>query len=53
VELYVDDPKVDWKNKPSLVMSPIKPLLLDWNLVLPSSGVFVYCHLGLVVLKDT
>jgi catechol 2,3-dioxygenase len=29
VELYVDDPKVDWKNKPSLVMSPIKPLLLD------------------------
>ncbi|MBC8345670.1 MAG: VOC family protein [Candidatus Marinimicrobia bacterium] len=28
VELYVDDPDVDWKNNPSLVMSPIKRLEL-------------------------
>ena len=28
VELYVDDPNVDWKNDPSLVMSPIKQLNL-------------------------
>jgi catechol 2,3-dioxygenase len=28
VELYVDDPNIDWKNEPNLVMSPIKPLFL-------------------------
>jgi catechol 2,3-dioxygenase len=28
VELYVDDPNVDWKNDPSLVMSQIKQLNL-------------------------
>ena len=28
VELYVDDPNVDWKNDPSLVMSTIKQLNL-------------------------
>ncbi len=28
VELYVDDPKVDWKENPSLVMSPIRRLEL-------------------------
>jgi catechol 2,3-dioxygenase len=28
VELYVDDPDVDWKNDPSLVMSPIRRLEL-------------------------
>ena len=28
VELYVDDPNVDWKNDPSFVMSPIKQLNL-------------------------
>lgn len=26
VELYVDDPDVDWEKDPSLVTSPIKPL---------------------------
>ena len=29
VELYVDDPNVDWENEPNLVMSPIKPLFLN------------------------
>ena len=29
VELYVDDPNIDWKNEPNLVMSPIKPLFLE------------------------
>ena len=28
VELYVDDPSVDWKKEPSLVMSPIRRLEL-------------------------
>jgi catechol-2,3-dioxygenase len=28
VELYVDDPNINWKNEPNLVMSPIKPLFL-------------------------
>ena len=28
VELYVDDPNIDWKNEPNLVMSPIKHLFL-------------------------
>ncbi|MBT3478691.1 MAG: VOC family protein [Candidatus Marinimicrobia bacterium] len=28
VEIYVDDPDVDWKNDPSLVMSPIRRLEL-------------------------
>ena len=29
IELYIDDPKYDWKNNPALVLSPIKPLSLD------------------------
>ena len=28
VELYVDVPGVDWRNDPSLLMSPVKPLTL-------------------------
>lgn len=28
VEVYVDDPKVKWKEDPSLVMAPIRPLRL-------------------------
>ena len=28
VELYVDDPSVDWKNDPAAVVAPIKPLRL-------------------------
>jgi catechol-2,3-dioxygenase len=28
IELYIDVPGVDWKNDPSLVMAPIKPLRL-------------------------
>jgi catechol 2,3-dioxygenase len=28
IELYVDVPGVDWRNDPSLVMAPIKPLRL-------------------------
>jgi catechol 2,3-dioxygenase len=28
VELYVDDPAVDWKRDPKLVLAPIKPLVL-------------------------
>ena len=29
IELYIDDPKYDWKSNPTLVLSPIKPLSLD------------------------
>ena len=29
IELYIDDPQCDWKSDPTLVLSPIKPLLLD------------------------
>ena len=29
IEIYVDDPNQDWKNDPSLVLSPIKHLSLD------------------------
>jgi catechol-2,3-dioxygenase len=28
IELYVDVPGVDWRNDPSLLMSPVKPLTL-------------------------
>ncbi|MFZ1747149.1 MAG: VOC family protein [Nitrospirales bacterium] len=28
VELYVDAPEVDWKRDPTLVLAPIKPLML-------------------------
>ncbi|MEE2877322.1 MAG: VOC family protein [Candidatus Neomarinimicrobiota bacterium] len=28
IELYVDDPKVDWESDPTAVLSPIKPLEL-------------------------
>jgi catechol 2,3-dioxygenase len=28
IELYIDVPGVDWKNNPSLIMAPIKPLRL-------------------------
>ena len=28
IELYIDVPGVDWKNDPSLVMAPVKPLVL-------------------------
>jgi catechol-2,3-dioxygenase len=28
IELYIDVPGVDWRNDPSLLMSPIKPLRL-------------------------
>lgn len=28
VELYIDVPGVDWKNNPSLIAAPIKPLVL-------------------------
>ncbi len=28
VELYVDDPSVDWKRDPKVVLAPIKPLRL-------------------------
>ncbi len=28
VEVYVDDPRVNWKENPGLVLSPIKPLHL-------------------------
>jgi catechol-2,3-dioxygenase len=28
VELYIDVPGVDWKKDPSLIMAPIKPLVL-------------------------
>lgn len=28
VELYVDDPAVDWKRDPQAVLAPIKPLVL-------------------------
>jgi catechol 2,3-dioxygenase len=28
VELYVDDPAVDWKRDPQAVVAPIKPLML-------------------------
>ncbi|WP_447964875.1 VOC family protein [Nitrospira sp. Ecomares 2.1] len=28
VELYVDAPEVDWKRDPTLVLAPIKPLVL-------------------------
>ncbi|MGD9852852.1 MAG: VOC family protein [Nitrospirales bacterium] len=28
VELYVDDPAVDWKRDPQAVLAPIKPLIL-------------------------
>ncbi|MCA9473982.1 MAG: VOC family protein [Nitrospirales bacterium] len=28
VELYVDNPEVDWVNNPSLILSPVKPLAL-------------------------
>jgi catechol-2,3-dioxygenase len=28
IELYVDVPGVDWKNDPSLIMAPIRPLTL-------------------------
>ena len=28
VELYVDDPAVDWKRDPQSVLAPIKPLIL-------------------------
>jgi len=28
VELYIDVPGVDWKSDPSLVMAPIRPLVL-------------------------
>ena len=28
IELYIDVPGVDWRNDPSLVMAPIKPLRL-------------------------
>lgn len=28
VELYVDDPAVDWKGDPQSVLAPIKPLML-------------------------
>ena len=28
VELYVDDPGVNWEEKPMLALSPIKPLAL-------------------------
>src|SRR3954463_1653186 len=28
IELYVDVPGVDWRNDPSLLMSPVKPLAL-------------------------
>ena len=28
VELYIDDPNIDWQKDLSLVMSPIKPLKL-------------------------
>ena len=29
IELYIDDPQYDWKSDPTLVLSPIKPLILD------------------------
>jgi catechol-2,3-dioxygenase len=28
IELYIDVPGVDWKSDPSLVMAPIRPLVL-------------------------
>jgi catechol-2,3-dioxygenase len=28
IELYIDVPGVDWRNDPSLLMSPVKPLKL-------------------------
>jgi catechol-2,3-dioxygenase len=28
IELYIDVPGVDWRNDPSLLMSPVKPLAL-------------------------
>jgi catechol-2,3-dioxygenase len=28
IELYIDVPGVDWRNDPSLLMSPVKPLTL-------------------------
>ena len=29
IELYIDDSRYDWKNNPTLVLSPIKSLSLD------------------------
>ena len=29
IELYIDDPQYDWESDPTLVLSPIKPLVLD------------------------
>lgn len=29
VEVYVDDPKIDWRNDASWQAAPVKPLLLD------------------------
>ena len=28
IELYIDVPGVDWKGNPSLIMAPVKPLVL-------------------------
>jgi catechol 2,3-dioxygenase len=28
IELYIDVPGVDWKDNPSLIMAPVKPLVL-------------------------
>jgi catechol 2,3-dioxygenase len=28
IELYIDVPDVDWKDNPSLIMAPVKPLVL-------------------------
>jgi catechol 2,3-dioxygenase len=28
IELYVDDPDVDWEDDPAAVLSPIRPLSL-------------------------
>ena len=29
IELYIDDPNIDWKSDPTLVLSPIKSFSLD------------------------
>lgn len=29
VELYIDDPSIDWRRDPSLVLAPIRPLDMD------------------------
>jgi catechol-2,3-dioxygenase len=28
IELYIDVPGVDWRSDPTLVMAPVKPLVL-------------------------